>query len=201
MAEYADTISPERLVDLALSAKERGNIGIAFTYNEPLVGYEFLRDTAKLSKEQGLKNVIVTSGTADLSVWEELKPYIDALNIDLKGFTDRYYDEVLCGNRSQVMEFITETVKTAHVELTTLIVPGENDSIDEMRELSEWVSRIKEPDGEDVPLHITRFFPRFHMIDREPTDPALLHRLADVAGENLKYVYLGNMPVSARQNP
>ena len=191
-AETAETASPEELVDLALKTRDKGNIGIAFTYNEPLIGYEFVRDTARLANEAGLRNVMVTNGTAELSVLKELESYIDAMNIDLKGFTDRYYSRVLGGDRSQVMAFITEAVKSCHVELTTLIVPGENDSETEIRELSEWVSGLKEPDGDDVPLHITRFFPRFHMTDRGATDVKTVYRLADTARERLKYVYTGN---------
>jgi pyruvate formate lyase activating enzyme len=191
-AETAETVRPEALAELALATRDRGNIGLAFTYNEPLIGYEFVRDTAKLAKAEGLKNVLVTNGMAELSVLEELSPYIDAMNIDLKGFTDRYYSKVLGGDRGQVLAFIEAAATSCHVELTTLIVPGENDSEEEMRELSRWVSRLKNPDGEDVPLHISRFFPRFHMQDRRATEVRTVYRLAEVARENLRYVYTGN---------
>ena len=191
-AEKAETLSPEELADLAEQLKARGNIGIAFTYNEPLIGYEFVRDTAKLAHERGMKNVLVTNGTAALSVLEELKPYVDAMNVDLKGFTDRYYGEVLGGDRKMVMDFIEAASAFCHVELTTLIVPDENDSEEEMRELSAWVSRLRNPDGESIPLHVSRFFPRFHMQDRGPTDVRIVYRLAEVARENLEYVYTGN---------
>ena len=191
-AEKAETLSPEELADLAEQLKTRGNIGIAFTYNEPLIGYEFVRDTAKLARERGMKNVLVTNGTADLAVLEELKPYVDAMNVDLKGFTDRYYGEVLGGDRKMVMDFIEAAAGFCHVELTTLIVPGENDTEEEMRELSAWVSRLRNPDGESIPLHVSRFFPRFHMQDRGPTDVRTVYRLAEVAREKLEYVYTGN---------
>ena len=191
-AKTAETLSPEELVDIAEKTQAQGNIGIAFTYNEPLIGYEFVRDTATLAKARGLKNVMVSNGTAELSVLQELKPCIDAMNIDLKGFTDRYYKDVLGGDRPMVMAFIEEAVKTAHVELTTLIVPGENDSEEEMRELSRWVSSLRNPDGEAVPLHISRFFPRFHMQDRAATNVRTVYRLVEVARENLPYVYAGN---------
>ena len=191
-AKQAETLSPEELTEIALRTRNRGNIGIAFTYNEPLIGYEFVRDTAKLAKEQDLKTVLVSNGTAELSVLEEISPYIDAMNIDLKGFTDRYYNELLGGSRQMVMAFIEEAVKHCHVELTTLIVPGENDSEDEMRELSKWAGALKEPDGESVPLHVSRFFPRFHMTDRPATDVKKVYRLAQIARENLDYVYTGN---------
>jgi pyruvate formate lyase activating enzyme len=191
-AEQADIITPEELVQIALDTRSRGNIGIAFTYNEPLIGYEYVRDTAKLGKAHGLKNVLVTNGTAELSVLAELSPYIDAMNIDLKGFTDAYYSKVLGGCRQQVMRFIEEAVKTAHVELTTLIVPGENDREEEVRELARWVGTFKNPDGQGVPLHITRFFPGFHMTDRNATDVQAVYHLADVAGEYVEYVFVGN---------
>ncbi len=191
-AEKAETLSPEELADLAEQLKARGNIGVAFTYNEPLIGYEFVRDTAKLVRERGMKNVLVTNGTAELAVLEELKPYIDAMNVDLKGFTDRYYNRVLGSDRKMVMDFIEAAAGFCHVELTTLIVPGENDSEEEMRELSAWVSRLRNPDGESIPLHVSRFFPRFHMQDRGPTDVRTVYRLAEVARENLEYVYTGN---------
>ena len=191
-AEKAETMTPEELADLAEQLKTRGNIGIAFTYNEPLIGYEFVRDTAKLARERGMKNVLVTNGTADLAVLEELKPYVDAMNVDLKGFTDHYYGEVLGGDRKMVMDFIEAAAGFCHVELTTLIVPGENDTEEEMRELSAWVSRLRNPDGESIPLHVSRFFPRFHMQDRSPTDVRTVYRLAEVAREKLEYVYTGN---------
>ena len=191
-ARSAERLSPEDLAELALETRPRGNIGIAFTYNEPLIGYEFVRDTARLANANGLKNVMVTNGTAELTVLEELAPYIDAMNIDLKGFGDRYYGKVLGGDLRQVLTFIEAAVKSCHVELTTLIVPGENDSEEEMRELSRWVSRLRNPDGEEIPLHISRFFPRFHMRDRDATEVRTVYRLAETARESLKYVYTGN---------
>ena len=191
-ARTADTMTPRELTDLAVTTKNRGNIGIAFTYNEPLVGYEYVRDTARLAKNEGLKTVMVTNGTAELSVLEELAPCIDAMNVDLKGFTDRYYKKVLGGDRRQVLAFIEEAVKHCHVELTTLIVPGENDGEEEMRELSSWVGQLRNPDGDGVPLHVSRFFPRFRMTDRPPTEIGKVYRLAEIAREQLTYVYTGN---------
>ena len=189
-ADRAEYIPPDELARIALACRDRGNIGVAFTYNEPLIGYEYIRDTEKLVHEQGMVNVIVTNGTADLQVLSELAPYIDAMNIDLKGFTDRYYNEVLGGDRAMTMAFIEEAVKHCHVELTTLIVPGENDSEDEIRRMAEWIAGLT--NGEEIPLHISRFFPRFRMTDRDATKVRLVYRLADVARERLRYVYTGN---------
>lgn len=191
-----DEIGPEKLVEVAESCRSRGNIGIAFTYNEPLVGYEYVRDTAKLAHEKGLKCVLVTNGTASLPVLEELAPYIDAMNIDLKGFTDRYYREVLKGNRSMTMDFIREAVKQCHVELTTLIVPGENDTREEMLELSGWIAELQDvyggKTGRDIPLHVSRFFPRYRMTDRAATEVRKVYELAETAREKLRFVYTGN---------
>ena len=195
-AERAEFIPPEELAGIALSCRDRGNIGLAFTYNEPLIGYEYIRDTARLVHKQGMANVLVTNGTADLSVLAELIPYIDAMNIDLKGFTDHYYNDVLGGSRAMTMSFIEEAVKHCHVELTALIVPGENDSEDEMLEMTEWIAGLKDLEGNaigtGIPLHISRFFPRFNMTDRRATDVGLVYRLAEVAREKLRYVYTGN---------
>ena len=195
-ADTAEYISPGELTAIAAQTRSRGNIGVAFTYNEPLIGYEYIRDTARLVHEQGMVNVMVTNGTADLSVLSELSPYIDAMNIDLKGFTDHYYNEVLGGDRAMTMAFIEEAVKHCHVELTTLIVPGGNDSEEEIRAMTAWIADLRDADGsrigEEIPLHISRFFPRFHMTDLNATDVRLVYRLAEVARERLRYVYTGN---------
>ena len=192
----AKAITPKELVGIAVSAKDRNNIGIAFTYNEPLIGYEFVRDSAKLSHEAGLLNVLVTNGTAELSVLKELEPYIDAMNIDLKGFTKEYYDKTLGGSFDMTLRFIEEAVKHCHVELTTLIVPGENDTEEEMRRISSWIHSLKDASGteigKNIPLHISRFFPRFYMRDKNPTDVSLIYHLADIAREKLDFVYTGN---------
>ena len=186
----AETVTPQALVEMALQLKPRGNVGLAFTYNEPLIGWEFVRDAAALAHQEGLVNVLVTNGTAGLSVLEKLAPHIDAMNIDLKGFTDRYYTRVLGGSLSMVKAFIEGATESTHVELTTLIVPGENDSEAEMRAMCGWIEKLK--DGRSIPLHISRFFPRFHMLDRPPTDVKRVYRLAEVAREKLEYVYTGN---------
>lgn len=185
-------VSPEALVDLAKQLQEKGNIGLAFTYNEPLVGYEYVRDAAELAHEKGLVTVMVTNGTASLPVLEELSPHIDAMNIDLKGFTEAYYRDVLGGNLTMVKDFVQEAARCCHVELTTLIVPGENDTAEEMRALCQWVAGLDDGEGA-IPLHISRFFPQFHMMDREATPVEQIYTLTAVAKEYLEYVYPGNV--------
>ena len=192
----AEEMMPEELAELAAYYRPRGNIGLAFTYNEPLVCWEYVRDTAKLVREQGMLNVMVTNGCAETAVLEELAPYIDAMNIDLKGFTDRYYRDVLGGDRQMVTDFIREAVQRCHVELTTLIVPGENDSEEEMLELSGWVAGLENVyggrTGKEIPLHISRFFPRYRMTEKKPTEVRKVYALVKAAERNLRYVYPGN---------
>ncbi|WP_407435986.1 AmmeMemoRadiSam system radical SAM enzyme [Treponema sp.] len=189
----AEFYKPEEIVKSALELRQRGNIGLAFTYNEPLIGYEFVRDTAKLSKEAGMKNVLVSNGTATQKVLKEIIPYIDAMNIDLKAFTDRFYHDFIGGDFKMVKDFITGAVRSCHVELTTLIIPGENDSEEEMRELSSWVAALEKQTGKKIPLHITRFFPTFKLTDKEPTPVETILRLVRVAKEKLEFVFSGNI--------
>lgn len=197
LGKRADKYSPEEIVSIADRCKKDGNIGVAYTYNEPLIGYEFVRDCGKLVHEKGMVNVLVSNGMASLEVFDEIIPYIDAMNIDLKGFTDTYYRDVLGGNRYMVMDFIKEAVKHCHVELTTLVVPRENDTPEEIRNLSNWISELTDNNGNyighNVPLHITRFFPRFNMQDRDATPVRKIYELVDVAKEKLNYVYAGNV--------
>ena len=185
---HAEVMTPEELVGLALRYRFRGNIGIAFTYNEPLAGYEFVRDAGKLSHEAGLKNVLVSNGTASLSVLREISPYIDAMNIDLKCFDRDIYKKVLGGDLDMTMAFIEEASKTSHVEVTCLIVPGMNDDREQMLRMSAWLASI----SEDIPLHVSRFHPCFRMTDRPPTPVDTVYELADAARGCLKYVYTGN---------
>ena len=190
LSEKTEYISPEKLAELAADCRGRGNIGVAFTYNEPLIGYEYVRDTAKLIHELGMKNVLVTNGTAEEAVLDELLPLIDAMNIDLKGFSEHYYSNLLSGNLEQVLSFIKKAAAGCHVELTTLIIPGENDTVEEMREMTDWIAAL--PGGESIPLHISRFFPTFHMTDRSATDVSHIYLLAETAHEKLRFVYTGN---------
>ena len=189
----ADTYTPEEVVNRAARLVSAGNIGVAFTYNEPLVGYEFVRDTAKLAHEAGLENVLVTNGTASATVFNEIAPYIDAMNIDLKAFTEGFYRDLIDGDLAMVKDFIESAAGSCHVELTTLIIPSYNDSEEEIDALSSWVAELEIKTGKKIPLHITRFFPRFHMTDRPATPVADVIKLAEVASKHLEYVFTGNI--------
>lgn len=183
-----EELSPGKLTELAVRLKGRGNIGAAYTYNEPMVGFEYVRDCAKLIREAGMKNVVVTNGSVADAALDEVLPYVDAYNIDLKGFTEEYY-KWLGGDLETVKHFIRRAAANAHVELTTLIVPGKNDGEEDMDRLAEWVASI----GKNIPLHITRFFPRHLVTDRAPTPIETLRRLRGRASKHLSDVILGNV--------
>lgn len=180
-------VSPKQLADKAAELLPQGNIGVAYTYNEPLVGYEYVQDCAAIVHDQGMVNVLVTNGTIAEKPWRELLPYLDAANIDLKGFTSEWYRR-LGGDLDTVKRSITLAAEQCHVEVTTLLVPGENDSAAEVRALAKWLASV----NPDIPLHLSRFFPRYQMQDRSPTPVERVYQLADEARTWLTYVYTGN---------
>jgi len=183
-----DTISPDALVTLAEGYRPQGNIGLAFTYNEPLIGFEFVLDCAKLCKQVGLKTVLVTNGMIDAKRWGKLLPYVDAANIDLKAFTAEGY-RALGGELDTVKANIAQAQGNIHLELTTLIVPGFNDDDAQMHEECAWIASV----STQIPLHLSRFFPRHRMFKSSPTPAETMLRLEKVAREYLTYVYLGNI--------
>jgi len=165
-------------------------IGIAYTYSEPLMWYEFVLDVSKLAKKTGLKNILVTNGFIEEEPLKELLPYIDAMNIDVKGFTDEFYRKIVRGDYGPVLR-TAEIAKGSgcHVEITTLLIPGLNDSEDEIRMLVDWIA---EKLGRETPLHFSRYFPNYEL-HLEPTPLETLRRARDIAREKLLYVYLGNV--------
>ncbi len=185
----ADHLSPEELTEIAIDTKARGNIGIAYTYNEPSVGYEFVLDCAAYAHENNLVNVCVTNGMLERDRFDALARFIDAYNIDLKcGSGDKY--KTIGGD----IDLIEDNIKSAakmhkHVELTTLIVPGFNDDEDDF----DHVIRFIESVDPNIPLHITRFFPAGSMKDAAPTDLGVLHSFYDRAKRSLHNVFLGNV--------
>lgn len=181
-------LEPEGAVRLALRAG-RNCIGIAYTYSEPLMWYEYVLDTARLAREQGLKNVVVTNGYINPEPLAALLPYIDAFNIDVKAFEPQFYRQLCGGQLEPVLETVRACVEAGcHVELTTLLVPGLNDSPEEISRLADWVARL----DPELPLHFSRYFPR-HRLTLPPTPLASLERAWNIAREKLPYVYLGNV--------
>lgn len=184
----ARRMSPEALCSLAASLAGQGNIGAAFTYNEPLICHEYVTDAARLLRARGMLSVVVTNGNFLPEAMPELFSLVDAFNIDLKGFTPQWYRR-LGGDLTAVQTFIRTAAAHAHVELTTLAVPGENDGEEEMDRLSRWVASV----SPDIPLHITRFFPRRSARHLPPTPVATLRALAAVASRHLTRVLVGNV--------
>ncbi len=181
-----DSLSPERLADLAKEFVSRDNVGAAFTYNEPLVGWEYVYDAAKLLHEKDLLVALVTNGTAEPEIMERLLPYVDAMNIDLKTWSAESYKK-LGGDLETVKRTIARAAKSCHVEVTTLAVPGISDSVGDMDEEAAWLASI----SEELPLHISRYFPRWKM-DAPPTPLATVEALCETARRHLRYVYAGN---------
>ncbi|MDN5358742.1 MAG: pyruvate formate lyase activating enzyme [Candidatus Diapherotrites archaeon] len=181
-------VPPERVVDLAL---HHGTQSIAYTYVEPTIFYEYARDIGVLAKEHGLSNVFVTNGYFTKDVLRDMRSWLDAMNIDLKG-DGEFYRKVTGGTD---VEIVRRNIRLAkkygfHVEVTVLVVPGWNDKEDWFR--NEVVGFIKDID-DSIPLHISRFFPHYKMTEVPPTPIETLTRFYEVAREDLKYVYVGNV--------
>lgn len=181
----------EELVDIAvqMSLRPQGNLGIAFTYNEPLMNYEFILDTAPLLKQHNLKTVIITSGSLAPKYFKEVCSVTEAMNIDLKGFSQRVYAKLKGDFRTVCDNIKTAVAAGVHVEVTTLLVPGINDSIDEFRQETDFLSSI----SPDLPLHITRYFPRYRYTEEAPTSMELLNKFYEAAAEKLRFVHIGNV--------
>jgi len=176
--------------DIVKHAKEYNSIGVAYTYNEPFIWYEFVLDTAKVVRQNGLKNVLVTNGYINELPLLELLPYIDALNIDLKSMEDAFY-QVVCGGVK--LDPVLNTIKSAKkngclVELTNLVIPGLNDAPLQINSMIDWILREI---GDSVPIHFSRYFPQYKM-NLPPTPLSILEKIYHQASQRLKYVYVGN---------
>lgn len=180
-------MTPEELAGMAKEYLALGNVGLAYTYNEPFINVEFMRDCAELIVAQDQQNVVVTNGFVAKEPLVEMLPLIHAMNIDLKSFTPEFYRRI-GGNLETVKDTISIAAGSCHVELTALIIPGENDSIEEMKQMAEWIAGINRA----IPLHISRFFPAYEYRQKEPTQVERVYQLIDVAKQYLEYVYAGN---------
>ncbi len=183
----SDYYSPEDILTIAKRNKEQGNVGVAFTYNEPMIGYEYVQNTAKIIKAAGMVNVVVTNGCVNQPILAEVLPYIDAFNVDLKSFNPDFYKR-MGGDLETVKQFIATAAAKSHVEITTLVIPGENDTIEEMESIAKWLAQV----NADITLHVTRFFPRYKMLDKDPTPVSAVYKLAETANKYLANVYTGN---------
>ena len=184
----AEFIDVERLISLIIDIPD--NVGIAFTYNEPFMWYEYVYDAAKKIKEynENIDVILVTNGYVNKEPLLKILPYVDAMNIDLKAYSERYYNK-LCGAS---LDPVLETIKTAsaytHVEITTLMVSEENDSLDEIREIAEFIASI----DKNIPLHLSRYFPKYKM-KNPPTLVESMMKAKEEENKYLNYVYVGNV--------
>ena len=182
-----ETYSTEELVEYALRNR---SVGIAYTYSEPLIWFEFVLDTCMAVRESGLKNVFVTNGYINKEPLEKLLPYADAFNIDLKSFRDDFYKKVIGGSLQPVLDTIREVAAHEEIcmEVTTLVIPGYNDSSEEMEEITDFISGL----SPEIPFHLSAYHPMYKF-NAPPTSYSTLQRMRDIASKKLNYVYLGNV--------
>ncbi len=186
----ADAAAPETIARAAL---ELGCRSVAFTYNDPVIFLEYAIDVAQACREIGIKTVAVTAGYMCAAPRAEFYRYMDAANVDLKGFTEQFYAETCAGHLQPVLETLQYLKHETDVwfEITTLLIPGQNDSQAELEALTQWVAEAL---GPDVPLHFTAFHPDYKMLDTPPTPPATLRRARQIGlNQGLRYVYTGNV--------
>lgn len=173
------------------------NIGVAFTYNEPIIWYEFMRDTAVQAKESGLFTVMVSNGYVNREPLSEIIQFIDAFNIDLKSFNNNFYRKLAGADLEPIKDTLKQIAKSGkHLEITTLIIPGQNDDPKEMTAQIEWIAGEL---GKDVPLHLSRYFPMYKRND-PATSLEKMNILFEIASEKLNYVYMGNFKSNQGQN-
>ena len=190
----AERCSPQNVVE---QASVGGSIGIAYTYNEPLVGFEFVRDCARLIKARGLSNVLVTNGYIEREPAAELLTLVDALNIDIKSMTEGFYATHCRGRLSPVLSFAAQArAASCHVEITTLVIPGLNDEESELRSLANWIG---ENLGRETPLHLSAYHPQYRM-NVPATSLSCLERAFVICSEQLDHVYIGNVISEAGQD-
>ncbi|MGW8312636.1 MAG: AmmeMemoRadiSam system radical SAM enzyme [Desulfuromonadales bacterium] len=181
-------LAPEQVVRHAL---ENGAKSIAYTYTEPTIYFEYAYDIAVAARAAGIKNVFVTNGYTTTTALEEIAPLLDAANVDLKGFTNDAYREVTGASLDGVLECLRDYRRLGiWLEITTLVIPGINDSEAELRQLADFIASEL---GTGVPWHISAFYPTYQMLDRPPTPSSTLHLARDLGREaGLEYIYLGN---------
>jgi len=187
--------TPENIVRDSLQVEN--NIGVAFTYNEPVIWFEFMRDTAILVKNEGLFTVMVSNGYVNSDPLSEIIQFIDAFNIDLKAFNNDFYRRFTGADIEPVKSSLKQIARSGkHLEITTLIIPGLNDSEKEMSLQIEWLAGEL---GKDVPFHISRYFPSFKR-DDPPTSTETMNTLFEIASKKLNFVYIGNSVSETGQN-
>ncbi len=179
--------SPKQIVEKAIAL--RPNIGIAYTYNEPIIFFEFMRDIAIEAKNNNLDNILVSNGFINKEPLNEISPLLDAANIDLKAFNNEFYEKITRGKLNDVLNTIEILYdNNVHLEITHLLIQGFNDNIKEFKKMIKWIAAI----DKTIPLHISRYYPAYKFT-ASATNASLIKHYADVAKEVLDYVYIGNV--------
>jgi pyruvate formate lyase activating enzyme len=181
-------LPPQEAVRYAEDTRSMGNIGIAYTYNEPFIWFEYVYDTARLARERGLKNVLVTNGIVETEPLEELLPLIDAMNVDIKCMDEDFYRRLVKGEGWPARRTVELSFGRCHVEITNLIITGENDRDEDFHALAEWAADI----SPKLPVHLSRYFPAYRFT-APPTPPETLRRARDIVSQKLQFVYVGNV--------
>jgi pyruvate formate lyase activating enzyme len=186
--EKMKSYSPDDIIHIAKLKNPKA--GIAFTYNEPLMNFDFVLDTSRLAHQEGIPIALVSNGYINPKPLDDLLMYVDAFNIDLKGFTDSFYSHFTNGRLEPVLTTLKIILKAGkHLEVTHLLVNGANDDKEDFIELLDWYERKL---GRDIPLHISRYFPRFKF-NNPPTSEGLLNEWIEIARQKLDFVYPGNV--------
>jgi pyruvate formate lyase activating enzyme len=182
------SLAPDEAVAKAKELLPLGNVGIAYTYSEPLMWFEYVLETAKLVKEAGLKNILVTNGYLNPKPLKELLPFIDAVNLDIKAFTQEFYHKLCQGSLEPVLHSAKLFSTNCHLEITTLLIPEQNDDLEEIANLAQWIAKL----DRQIPLHLTRYFPNYKL-QTSATARETMQKAKKVAERYLEYVYLGNI--------
>lgn len=187
--------TPEKICSFLEKRPSREQLGVAYTYNEPFIWFEFVLACSRVLSEQGFHNVLVTNGFVRPDPLEELLPYIDAMNIDVKAFNEGFYQRWCRGNLEAVLQTVQRAVKDCHVELTYLLIPTLNDDLAEVEKFINWVASL----NPEIPVHFSRYYPQYKM-DLPPTPLTTMEKVWELAKKHLKYVYLGNIPDGEANN-
>ncbi|MBP8819545.1 MAG: AmmeMemoRadiSam system radical SAM enzyme [Syntrophomonadaceae bacterium] len=189
-------IDSAALVEIARQVAAEGSVGVAFTYNEPSIWYEYVRETAEKLKEHGLQVVLVTNGYIEARPLQEILALVDAMNIDVKAYNDDFYRQHCRGKLQPVLDTVEKAATATHVEVTTLLIPGENDAPEEISSLARWLASL----NKSIPLHLSRYHPAYKFTQAATTAESL-QIARELAREHLNFVYLGNIPGEENSTP
>ena len=183
---------PKDAIDIALKKQVKF---IAYTYSEPIVWYEWVIETAKIAQKKKIKNVMVSNGYISKEPLEQLHPFIDAWNIDVKAFNDKFYQKLCRGKLENVKQTVEYLANKVHIELTMLVIPGWNDDLEEIKAFCDWVYKL----NPEIPVHFSKYYPQYEF-DVPPTPITILKKIYEIAHARLKFVFIGNANIDSTDN-